>query len=96
MRPTAWPTSISPPPARQKAFQIDGGMHVDGGSYIGEGVTATGFTLDTRIHADSKQLLITEIVARLRQGGQIEGTVALEPWLPTDPSAHLQQTRSRN
>ncbi len=29
-----------------------------------------------------KQLLITQIVARLRQGGQIEGTVALEPWLP--------------
>jgi translocation and assembly module TamB len=74
------------------AFQIDGGVHIDDGSYIGEGVTATGITLDTRVHADQKQLFITEIVARLRQGGQLEGTVALEPWLPGDPSAHLQET----
>ena len=56
-----------------------------------QGVTAKGITLDTRIHADGKQLLITGIVARLRQGGQIEGTVALEPWLPTDASAQPQQ-----
>ena len=81
---------------RQNAFQIDGGIHVDGGSYIGAGVTATGFTLDTRVHADSKQLLLTGIVARLHQGGQIEGTVALEPWLPSDPSAHLAADFSRN
>ncbi len=27
-------------------------------------------------------MLITQIVARLRQGGQIEGSVDLEPWLP--------------
>jgi len=72
------------------AFQIDGGVHIDDGSYIGQGVTATGITLDTHIHADGKQLLVTGIVARLRQGGQLEGTVALEPWLPTDASAHLQ------
>ena len=77
---------------REDAFQIDGGVHIDGGSYIGAGVTATGFALDTRVHADGKQLLVTGIVARLRQGGQLEGTVALEPWLPSDPSAHLPQT----
>ncbi len=75
-----------------KALEIDGGVHIDNGSYVGEGVTATGITLDTRIHADAKQLLITQIVARLRQGGQIEGTVALEPWLPLDPSAHQEAT----
>jgi translocation and assembly module TamB len=77
---------------QEGAFQIDGGVHIDGGSYLGEGVTATGITLDTRVHADQKQLLITQIVARLRQGGQIEGALALEPWLPTDTSAHLQET----
>lgn len=77
---------------QEAAFQIDGGVHIDDGSYIGEGVTATGITLDTRVHADQKQLLITQIVARLRQGGQIEGTLALEPWLPSDVSAHRQET----
>jgi translocation and assembly module TamB len=77
---------------QQAAFQIEGGVHIDNGSYIGEGVTATGITLDTHVHANGKQLLLTQIVARLREGGQIEGTVALEPWLPVDPSAHLQAT----
>ena len=71
-------------------FQIDASVHIDDGSYIGEGVTATGITLDTRVHADQKQLLITQIVARLRQGGQIDGAVALEPWLPMAPLAHEQ------
>ncbi len=77
---------------QEDAFQIDGGVHIDDGSYIGQGVTATGITFDTHVHADQKRLLISQIVARLRQGGQIEGTVALEPWLPSDASAHLQQT----
>ena len=75
---------------QEDVFQIDGGVHIDGASYIGEGVIATGVTLDTRVRADGKQLLLTGIVARMRQGGQIEGTVALEPWLPRDPRAHLQ------
>jgi len=63
-------------------FHIAGTVHVDGGSYTGAGITATGVNLDARVDADSHQLQITQIVARLRQGGQIEGTVALEPWLP--------------
>jgi translocation and assembly module TamB len=78
---------------QERAFQIDGGVHIDDGSYIGAGITARGFTLDTRVHADQKQLLITQVVFRQRQGGQIEGSVALEPWLPSDPSAYLQRTR---
>jgi translocation and assembly module TamB len=77
---------------QQDTFRIDGGVHIDDASYIGEGVIATGVTLDTRVRADGKQLLLTGIVARMRQGGQIEGAVALEPWLPTDASAHSQQT----
>ena len=74
------------------AFQIDGGVHVDGGSYIGEGVTARGITLDARVHANQKELDITQIVARLRQGGQIDGSLALAPWLPMEPLAHRQAT----
>ncbi len=75
---------------QQGAFQIDGGIHIDDGSYIGQGVTARGITLDTHVHADQKRLLITQIVARLRQGGQIEGSITLEPWLPAVPPAHRQ------
>jgi len=68
---------------RGNTFQLDGGVHIDGGAYVGEGVAARGVTLDAHVHADSRQLAITQVVARLRQGGQIEGSVALEPWLPS-------------
>ena len=39
--------------------------------------------MDMHVHADSKRLLVTQVVARLRQGGQIEGDVDLAPWLPS-------------
>lgn len=68
------------------AFDIDGGVHVTGGSYIGAGINARGINLDARVHADRRQLLISQIEARPRQGGQIEGSVDLEPWLPAAPS----------
>ena len=68
-------------------FRIDGSVHVDGGSYIGTGVNATGVRLDAHVHADPRRLLITSIVARLRQGGQIEGVVDLAPWLPSGATA---------
>jgi len=53
----------------EAAFDIDGSVHVADGSYIGAGVTATGINLDARVHADRKQLLITQIVAHLRRVG---------------------------
>jgi translocation and assembly module TamB len=64
------------------AFTIDGGLRVEKGSYIGQGVTVTGVGLETTIHADANRLLITQIVARLRQGGEIDGSLSLSPWLP--------------
>ena len=72
-------------------FRADGLVHVDGGSYIGTGVTATGVGLDARVHADPAQLLITSIVVRLRQGGQIEGAVKLDHWLAPFPGAPVVQ-----
>ena len=75
-------------------FRADGSIEVDGGSYIGTGVVATGIRLDAKVHADPKQLLVTSIVARLRQGGQLEGEVALTPWLPSIPGAATMQPAS--
>ncbi|HZP03688.1 MAG TPA: translocation/assembly module TamB domain-containing protein [Terracidiphilus sp.] len=63
-------------------FRIDGRVHVDGGAYIGTGVAERGIQLDARVHADQGRLLITSIIARLHQGGQIEGVVDLAHWLP--------------
>ena len=66
-------------------FRIDGPIHVDDGAYVGNGVNARGILLDAKVHADPEQLLISSIVARLRQGGQIDGTVALQHWLTSIP-----------
>ncbi|MGH9599681.1 MAG: AsmA family protein, partial [Terracidiphilus sp.] len=68
-------------------FRADGSVHVEDGSYIGTGVQATGLRLDARVHADPSELLIGPVVARLRQGGQIDGTVALTRWLTAIPGA---------
>jgi len=72
-------------------FRADGNVHVDGGSYIGTGVVATGVRLDAHVHADAEQLQISSIVARLRQGGQLEGDLSLIHWLPPIPVAHTIQ-----
>jgi len=63
-------------------FRIDGTVHSVDTAYIGTGVVATGVELDAHVHADPKQLLITKIVARLRQG-----EVLLSPWLPPNTEA---------
>ncbi len=67
-------------------FHIDGKVHVDGGAYVGTGVTARDVTLDAQVHADERRLLIDGIVARFRRGGQMEGTVDLTDWLPPNGS----------
>jgi len=76
------------------AFHADGSLHVDHGSYIGTGVVAKDFTLDARIHGDRDRLLVTSILVRLPQGGQMEGELDLHPWLPFLPgTTTVQPTR---
>jgi translocation and assembly module TamB len=67
-------------------FNANGKIHAEGAAYVGTGVNATGVRLDADVHADKKQLLISSIVARMRQGGQIEGVVDLSPWLGSAPT----------
>jgi translocation and assembly module TamB len=68
-------------------FRIDGPVHIQDGAYVDPGVHEHGIQLDTRVHADAGRLLITSIVARLHQGGRLEGTVDLAHWLPEIPGA---------
>ncbi len=70
---------------RDGQFRLDGPIHADGAAYVGGGVDARGVTLDAHVHADAEQLMISSAVARLRQGGQLEGTVALEHWMGSVP-----------
>ncbi|MGA3082895.1 MAG: hypothetical protein ABSD44_16205, partial [Terracidiphilus sp.] len=68
-------------------FRADGSLRVEDGSYIGTGVVATHVGLDAHIHADPEQLLMTSVVARLRQGGHIDFDLSLAHWLPPLPGA---------
>ncbi|HUD12109.1 MAG TPA: translocation/assembly module TamB domain-containing protein [Terracidiphilus sp.] len=77
-------------------FRTDGSIHIDNGSYIGPGVIATGLRVDAQVHADPRQLLITKVVARLRQGGQLEGEVNIAPWLPHNSSATVIERGGMN
>ena len=75
------------------SFQLGGSVHVEDASYIGTGVVSTGVTLDARVYADPEQLVISSIVARLRQGGQISGDLTLAHWLPaSQPSSPAAKT----
>lgn len=70
-------------------FRTDGSVHIDDGSYIGTGVIASGLHVDAHVHADPRRLLITRVVARLHQGGELTGEVDLSPWLPTSAAANV-------
>jgi translocation and assembly module TamB len=77
-------------------FRADGSVHAEDAAYIGTGVLATGVQLDAHVHADPEQLLITSIVARLREGGEIDGDLSLAHWLPTLPGAATLQPAHGN
>ncbi len=76
---------------RAGQFRVDGPIHVEDGAYVAPGVDARGVRLDARVHADPEQLVISSVIARLHQGGQLEGQVALQHWLLPIPGAAVMQ-----
>jgi translocation and assembly module TamB len=75
-------------------FQFDGPIHIDKGAYIGPGVAERGITLDCKVHGTQDRLLIDNVVARLPQGGELNGTVDLSPWLPGPQPPPLPQAQN--
>lgn len=67
------------------AFYSDGSLRVENGAYIGDGIYARGFQLQTQVHASPQRLLIDHIALHLHQGGEIDGTVDLGNWLKILP-----------
>ncbi len=77
-------------------FRADGKVHIDGGAYVAPGVNARDVRVDANVHADQRRLLVSSIVARLRQGGQVEGVVDLTSWLgPIPGEASIQAAESK-
>ncbi len=77
-------------------FRTDGSVHIEDGSYIGTGVVATGIRVDAHVHADPRRLLITRVLLRLRQGGELTGDIDLSPWRPTNPAANVLERPGLN
>ena len=67
---------------RAGQYHFDGPIHIDKGAYVGPGVEERGITLDCKVHGTQDRLLIDNVVARLPQGGELDGSVDLSPWLP--------------
>jgi translocation and assembly module TamB len=79
------------------SYKLEGPVHADNASYIGNGVTAIGIELNARAHVDPKRLLFDSVVVRLRQGGEMSGVVDLSPWRePSLPPAPPVHTANRN
>jgi translocation and assembly module TamB len=72
-------------------FRIDGTVHADNASYVGTGVVARGVVLDARVHADPLRLQITNVTARLKAGGQMDGEVLLDHWIAPLAGAPVMQ-----
>jgi translocation and assembly module TamB len=75
-------------------FRIDGPLHATGAAYIDPSVNARNITLDAKVHADPMQLRITDVAVRFRQGGELDGEVLLDHWLPPMPGqAQMQSSK---
>lgn len=77
-------------------FRIDGQVHAEGAAYIGNGVTVSGVGLDCRVHADPEQLVTTATVIRLKDGGRLEGSMTIGPWLEPLPGATTIERGGQN
>jgi translocation and assembly module TamB len=76
-------------------FHFDGPVHIDKGAYVGTGVEERGVTLDCTVHGTQDRLLIDNVAARLPQGGEMDGSVDLSPWLPgPQPPPPAQRTHA--
>jgi translocation and assembly module TamB len=76
---------------QESEFRIDGTVHADNASYVDPAVVARGVGLDAHVHADALRLQITNVTARLKAGGQLEGEVLLDHWIPPLAGASVVQ-----
>lgn len=68
-------------------FSVDGQAKIKGGAYATEDVTLQGVDASADVHASQDELLLQNAVAKLRQGGLIEGEFRLQNWLAPTPDA---------
>jgi translocation and assembly module TamB len=66
-------------------FVIEGDALVDKAVYRTPYVTLKDVNVTTRIRATEQKLSLTDVVAKLRQGGVIQGEFQLDNWLPAPP-----------
>ncbi len=72
-------------------FSIDGDARVKGGAYKDEYVTLQSVDATTTVHVSQDELVLQNAVAKLRQGGMIEGEFRLQNWLAPTPDSPTTQ-----
>ncbi|MGA2571482.1 MAG: translocation/assembly module TamB domain-containing protein, partial [Terracidiphilus sp.] len=72
------------------AYRVTGRVRTENADYVSEDVAARGVDLDAQVQIDPDRLFVPHAIARLRAGGQLEGSVDLHPWLPPDVPAPAQ------
>jgi translocation and assembly module TamB len=77
-------------------FSLDGQAKVKGGAYTTVDVTLQGVDASTDVHASQDELLLSNAVAKLRQGGVIEGEFRFENCLaPTPDTSSAQKSQAK-
>jgi translocation and assembly module TamB len=71
-------------------FRVDGAVRIAKGAYIAPGVNVRGVDLVSHVHADPNALRVTQVVAHLAQGGEMEGEVLLAHWLPQSAGPQME------
>jgi translocation and assembly module TamB len=77
-------------------FLIDGDAKIQGGAYKTVDVTLQGVDASTNLHATQDELVLQNAVAKLRQGGVIEGAFRLQNWLASSPDLTTHQKAAVN
>ncbi|WP_058189625.1 translocation/assembly module TamB [Terracidiphilus gabretensis] len=76
-------------------FRIDGPVHVEHATYIAPNINARDIDLNTHVHADNSELHCSQVAVRPRQGGEIDGDVDLQHWLPVTPVVAIVEAEKK-
>ncbi len=64
------------------AFALDGNLKLNGATYRSPSLLLSGLNATTSLHATQTEILLPNLMARLRQGGGVDANIKVVNWLP--------------
>lgn len=71
----------------RKSFTVDGKSRVSDAAYRAGSIHLAGVNADARLHVTQDELALSDIHARLAQGGYVDGEMQVTHWLASAPNA---------